>query len=59
MQQMYIYASMHLIGTYEEFKHNMHQLFPMIIDTKQLSFQLKRVCHEFTCQSKFFALLGA
>lgn len=31
------------VGSYEEFKHNMHQLFPTIIDTKQMSFQLKKV----------------
>lgn len=32
-----------LVGTYEEFKQNLHQLFPLIIDTKQMSFQLKKV----------------
>lgn len=41
---MYVYVIFILyVGTYEEFKHNMHQLFPMILDTKQLSFQLKKV----------------
>ena len=48
----------HFVDSYSEFKKQLHDLFPVIYDTKHLSLQLRRVSVKYYFSPPEWTVLG-